>query len=218
MDYDFSPEGLEALEAVRKRIDERRQKTAYHESGHAVMAEYLGYPILKVSILPEGRTNGRCCREAPVYDGLGETEARTQAVDNVLICFAGHAAESLLHGHHAPHTIDYIASNGGDSDCKKAWALLPKIVGGLDADATRKERENYDTVCRAYLNYQVARAYKVIRSEPLRTVVKVLALELLGWDELSGEEAREVMLKALNSKSAGLPQDLLPVFPRSRAG
>ena len=197
VNYELSPYALKALEEVRQRIDERRQKTAYHESGHAVMAEYLGYPILKVSIVPEGNTNGRCCRETSMYDGLGETEARTQAVDNVLICFAGHAAESLLHRHPAPHAIDYIASNGGGWDCKKAWALLPRILGELDADATRKERENYDKVCRAYLNYQVARAYKVIRAEPFRTVVKVLALELLGWDELSGEEAREVMAKAL---------------------
>ena len=197
MDYNLSPEGLEALEAVLQRIDERRQKTAYHESGHAVMAEYLGYPILKVSILPDAKTWGHCSREPLSWDELKEEEARNHAKNNILICFAGHAAESLLDRHHAPHTANYIALHGGRYDCKKAWALLPKILEELDADATRKERENYNKVCRAYLNYQVARAYKVIRSEPFRTVVKSLALELLGWDELSGEEAREVMAKAL---------------------
>ena len=200
MDYDLSPEALDALEKIRKRIDERRQKTAYHEGGHAVMAEYLGYPILKVSILPEGNTRGRCSREATVYDGLGEAEARTHAENNILISFAGHAAESLLHRHYAPHTTDYIALHGGGYDCKKAWALLPRILGELDADATRWERKAHMRVCRAYLNYQVARSYKLIRSQCLKVAVKALANELLGWDELSGADAQEIMVQTLKSE------------------
>lgn len=198
-DYDLCPEGLKALEATRKRADKRRQQTAYHEAGHAVMAEYLGYPVRKVSIVPEGNIGGYCSIEALPWNEFKDEEVRTHAMSNILICFAGHAAESLFNRHHAPHTIDYIASNGGGSDCEKAWRLSPIVLGELDADATREEQETYQKVCRSYLDYQVARAYKLIRSKPLNNAIKVLANELLGWDELTGNEAREVMLETLNS-------------------
>lgn len=217
MNHEFSPSDQESIEAIRKRMEDRRERTAYHESGHAVISEFFGYPVLEVSIVPTEERRGRCSRTATVYTGLKEAEARVHAINGIIICFAGHAAESLISRHHAPHTANYISRHGGKTDCEKALRLLPKILGELDRDATRWEREACVRLYRAYLNFQVARAYKLVRSEPLRTVVTALANELLGWDELTGEEAREVMAKALRSRETDFQTEHSPACPRNPA-
>lgn len=192
------------IEAVRRKIDKQRQIVSYHEAGHAVLATFLGFIVHRVSIVPDSSVLGRCHRDALNYRTLDETTARTSAINEILICYAGHAAESLVHRHHAPHSIDRIAREGGRFDHKNAWALLPMILGELDSDATYRERETHLRLCRSYLNYQVTRAYKLVRSEPLKTAIIALANELLGWEELTGEEAREVMEKALQSRETHL--------------
>lgn len=52
---------------MRKRHlrGQQRANRAYHEAGHAVVAERFGYEVFSVSIVPDERSDSRCIVEGP---------------------------------------------------------------------------------------------------------------------------------------------------------
>jgi len=66
------------------RPTKRRWLDAYHESGHAIVAAVQGIDVHRVSILPIGRTRGRC------FHGLV-----TDPMAALVILWAGIIAEGL---------------------------------------------------------------------------------------------------------------------------
>jgi cell division protease FtsH len=109
------------LGAARRIVisEEERRRTAYHESGHALlgMLQPGADPVRKVSIIPRGRALGVTFQspEADRY-GYGESYLRGRLVG----LLAGRAAEQLIYSE---------TTTGAESDLEQATALARQMVG-----------------------------------------------------------------------------------------
>lgn len=103
---------------TRLMNEAEKKLTAYHESGHALVAAGLRYtdPVTKVTILPRGQALGYTM-VMPTEDRYSMT--RNQMLDQLAYGLGGFAAEALVF--HDP-------SSGAGSDIDKATALARKMV------------------------------------------------------------------------------------------
>jgi cell division protease FtsH len=97
---------------------EERRNTAYHESGHALVAKLLpgADPVHKVTIIPRGMALG-LTQQVPLDDR--HTYDRQFLENNLAILFGGRAAEELILGH---------MTTGAGNDIEKATELARKMV------------------------------------------------------------------------------------------
>jgi cell division protease FtsH len=97
---------------------EERRNTAYHESGHALVAKLLpgADPVHKVTIIPRGMALG-LTQQVPLDDR--HTYDRQFLENNVTILFGGRAAEELVLGH---------TTTGAGNDIEKATEIARKMV------------------------------------------------------------------------------------------
>ena len=95
-----------------------KELTAYHESGHAVVAHFLAHhdPVHKITIIPRGLRGGYT-RFLPTEDRLYMT--RGHLTDAVTAALAGHAAEAVVFGE---------LSTGASDDIERATAIVRKMV------------------------------------------------------------------------------------------
>ncbi len=109
------------LGAARRVLisDDERQRTAYHESGHALfgMLQPGADPVRKVSIIPRGRGLG-VTFQTPESDRYGY--AKRYLLGHVIGLLGGRAAEQLV--------FDDVTT-GADSDLEQATALARQMVG-----------------------------------------------------------------------------------------
>ena len=108
--------GAERKSMVMK--EEERRNTAYHESGHAIVAKLLvnSDPVHKVTIIPRGRALG-VTMQLPEEDRYSYT--KDYLMDQICILFGGRVAEELF-----MHQMTTGASN----DFERATDLARKIV------------------------------------------------------------------------------------------
>ncbi|MEB2284105.1 MAG: cell division protein FtsH [Polyangiaceae bacterium UTPRO1] len=97
---------------------EERRNTAYHESGHALVAKLLpgADPVHKVTIIPRGMALG-LTMQVPLDDR--HTYDRQFLENNLTILFGGRAAEEIILGH---------MTTGAGNDIEKATELARKMV------------------------------------------------------------------------------------------
>jgi cell division protease FtsH len=104
----------------RSHVMSAREKelTAYHESGHAIVARFLTHhdPVHKITIIPRGLRGGYT-RFLPPEDRYYMT--RSQFLDAVTAALGGHAAETIVYGE---------MSTGGGDDIERATAIVSKMV------------------------------------------------------------------------------------------
>jgi cell division protease FtsH len=107
--------GLEREDVIR---DEEKKVIAYHEAGHAVMAELLSEadPLQKVTIIPRGRALG-ATEQIPEEDR--HNLRRSYLMDRIAVLVGGRAAEKLV--------FDDI-SNGAADDLKNATQIARRMV------------------------------------------------------------------------------------------
>ena len=109
------------LGAARRIVlsEEDRRRTAYHESGHALlgMLEPGADPVRKVSIIPRGQALGVTFQspEADRY-GYGQSYLRGRIVG----ALGGQAAEELIYGE---------ITTGAESDLEQATRIARQMVG-----------------------------------------------------------------------------------------
>jgi cell division protease FtsH len=98
---------------------EERERTAYHESGHALigMLEPGADPVRKVSIIPRGHALG-VTFQSPEKDRYGFDEEYLRGRMTGLL--GGRAAEELVYG---------AVTTGAESDLEQATALARRMVG-----------------------------------------------------------------------------------------
>jgi len=97
---------------------EERRNTAYHESGHALVAKLTPGtdPVHKVTIIPRGMALG-LTQQLPIDER--HTYTREFLMDNLTILFGGRAAEELVLGH---------MTTGAGNDIEKASELARRMV------------------------------------------------------------------------------------------
>jgi cell division protease FtsH len=107
--------------AERKSLiisDEEKRNTAYHESGHALVARLLPGtdPIHKVTIIPRGRALG-LTQQLPMDER--HTYPKEYLMNNIAILLGGRAAEKLVLKH---------TTTGAGNDLERATELARKMV------------------------------------------------------------------------------------------
>jgi cell division protease FtsH len=98
--------------------EHERKNTAYHESGHALVARMLDKtdPVHKVTIIPRGRALG-VTMQLPVEDRYSMD--REQILQNIAVLFGGRIAEEVFMGQ---------MTTGASNDFERATDLARKMV------------------------------------------------------------------------------------------
>jgi cell division protease FtsH len=98
--------------------DEEKKTTAYHESGHTLMAKLLPKtdPIHKVTIIPRGRSLG-LTQQLPLDEK--HTYPKDYLLNSLCILMGGRAAEEIVLG---------MQTTGAGNDIERATTLARKMV------------------------------------------------------------------------------------------
>lgn len=109
--------GLEKKSRVMN--EQERITVAYHESGHALIAEMLPHadPVAKVSIVPRGRGALGYTMQMPTEDRYLLTRAELE--DRIAVILGGRAAEQVVCGE---------ISTGASDDIQRATELARRMV------------------------------------------------------------------------------------------
>ncbi|XP_041717515.1 ATP-dependent zinc metalloprotease YME1L1 isoform X3 [Coregonus clupeaformis] len=178
-------------------IDQKnKQITAYHESGHAIVAYYTkdAMPINKATIMPRGPTLGHVSM-LPENDRWSET--RAQLLAQMDVSMGGRVAEELIFGD------DYITT-GASSDFDGATRIAKMMVtrfGMSDklgvmtyAEVTKQSPETQAAIeqeVRVLLKDSYERAKNLLKT--YSDEHKTLAEALLTYETLDAKEIKLVL-------------------------
>jgi len=186
---------------------EDKKKTAYHESGHAIIGYLLpgNDPVHKVSVIPRGRALGVTLSlpEADQY-----TVYRNQMLAKISMLFGGRVAEELFTGD---------ISTGASNDFERATqmardmvtrygmsdAMGPMVYGENEGEVflgrsvtTHKNiseatMQKVDGEIRRILDEQYALATKILQEN--RDKVEAMTHALLEWETIDAEQIKDIM-------------------------
>jgi cell division protease FtsH len=187
--------------------EEERKNTAYHESGHVVVAKLLAKtdPVHKVTIIPRGRALG-VTMQLPTEDRYSQD--RERLLNTIAVLFGGRIAEEIF-----MHQMTTGASN----DFERATDLARRMVtqwGMSDVMGTMVYGDNegevflgrsitthknlsedtmrqVDAEIRRIIDTQHALARRLI--EENRDKVEVMAAALLEWETLDADQLNDIM-------------------------
>jgi len=187
--------------------EEERRNTAYHESGHAVVAKLLPKtdPVHKVTIIPRGRALG-VTMQLPEQDRYSMD--RDRLLSTITVLFGGRIAEELFMGQ---------MTTGASNDFERATALARSMVtqwGMSDAMGPMVYGENegevflgrsitthknvsevtmqkVDAEIRKIIDQQFALAKKLILDN--RDKVEAMAKALLELETIDAEQIQDIM-------------------------
>jgi cell division protease FtsH len=131
---------------------EEKRRVAYHESGHALVAENVptGHPVHKISIIPRGVAALGFTLQLPVEEKFLSTEAELK--DQIAILQGGRMAEQLALG---------SISSGAQNDLEKASDIARNMVCSLGMSkklgpltyGKRQQLQFLETEMSEYRNY-----------------------------------------------------------------
>ncbi|KAK4273909.1 hypothetical protein QN277_017212 [Acacia crassicarpa] len=175
--------------------EESKKLTAYHESGHAIVALNTegAHPIHKATIMPRGSALGMVT-QLPSND---ETSiSKRQLLARLDVCMGGRVAEELIFGqdhvttgassdlHTATELAQYMVSNCGMSDAIGPVHIKERpsseMQSRIDAEVVKLLREAYDRVKALLKKHEKA--------------LHALANALLEYETLGAEEIRRILL------------------------
>jgi len=184
--------------------EEERRNTAYHESGHAVIAKLLpkADPVHKVTIMPRGYALGLTW-QLPEHDSL--SGYKDKMLEEISILFGGRIAEEIFVGQ---------MSTGASNDFARATKLARSMVtrfgmsesmgvmvyeddanegffGGSVKTISEATQQKVDAEIRAILDSQYALARRLL--EENRDKVEMMTKALLEWETIDAEQINEIM-------------------------
>jgi len=187
--------------------EEERRNTAYHESGHAIVARLLPKtdPVHKVTIIPRGRALG-VTMQLPTEDRYSQD--RDRLMNMIAVLFGGRVAEELF-----MHQMTTGASN----DFERATEIARRMVtqwGMSDELGTMVYGENegeiflgrsiqthknvseatmqkVDAEIRSIIDTQYRLARKLLENN--RDKVEAMAKALLEWETIDADQIGDIM-------------------------
>ncbi|MFV1964366.1 MAG: ATP-dependent zinc metalloprotease FtsH [Pirellulaceae bacterium] len=118
-DFDYARDKV-LMGAKREEVlnEDEKEKTAYHEAGHTLMAWILpgAHRVHKVTIVPRGRTLGST-QTLPSEDRMSMAEGELR--DHLIVLLGGRAAEILVYNE---------TTVGAENDLERATALARRMV------------------------------------------------------------------------------------------
>jgi len=192
--------GPERKSAVMR--EEERRNTAYHESGHAVVAKLLpkADPVHKVTIMPRGFALGLTW-QLPEHDRVNMY--KDKMLEDIAILFGGRIAEEIFMQQQSTG-----ASNDFERATKLARAMVTRFgmsetLGtmvytdeqdgfGMSARTVSEEtQQRVDDEIRRILDGQYALARGLLEAN--RDKVDVMAKALLEWETLDADQVNDIM-------------------------
>jgi cell division protease FtsH len=195
--------GPERKSAVMR--EEERRNTAYHESGHAVVAKLLpkADPVHKVTIMPRGYALGLTW-QLPEHDRVNMY--KDKMLEEIAILFAGRIAEEIF-----MHQMSTGASNDFERATKLARAMVTRYgmsetLGTMVYEDTEQDayfgrmsaktvseatQQKVDTEIRNILDAQYALSRRLI--EENKDKVDLMARRLLDWETLDADQINDIM-------------------------
>ena len=187
--------------------EEERRNTAYHESGHAVVAYLLPKtdPVHKVTIIPRGRALG-VTMQLPESDRYSMD--KTRLLSTISVLFGGRIAEEIFMNQ---------MTTGASNDFERATAIARDIVTrygmsevlgpmvyaenegevflGRSVTKTTHMSEatmqKVDAEIRRIIDEQYAVARKIL--EENRDKVEAMAQALLEWETIDSDQIADIM-------------------------
>ncbi|MGE5491841.1 MAG: ATP-dependent zinc metalloprotease FtsH [Actinomycetota bacterium] len=187
--------------------EEEKRNTAYHESGHAVVAKLLpkSDPVHKVTIIPRGRALG-VTMQLPEQDRYAYD--REYLMNRIAVLFGGRVAEELF-----MNQMTTGASNDFERATSMAWdmvtrygmsdALGPMVYGENEGEVflgrsvtTHKSvseatMQQVDGEIRRIINEQYGLAKRLL--EENRDKVEVMTKALLEWETIDADQIDDIM-------------------------
>jgi cell division protease FtsH len=195
--------GPERKSAVMR--EEERRNTAYHESGHAVVAKILpkADPVHKVTIMPRGMALG-VTWQLPEFDRVNLYKDRM--LEELAILFGGRAAEEVF-----LHSMSTGASNDFERATKMARDMVTRYgmsdslgtmvyvdtesesIFGRNSTKTVSEltQQKVDAEIRTLIDSQYALAKSIL--EQNRDKVEAMVAALLEWETIDAEQINDIM-------------------------
>ena len=207
--------------------ERERANTAYHESGHTLVARLIPGtdPIHKVTIIPRGRALG-LTQQLPLDER--HTYPKEYLMDTLTVLLGGRAAEKLVFQHF---------TTGAGNDLERATELARKMVcnwgmseelgpvtfgkreehiflGREFAHAKDFSEETARTIDAAIKNLVLSayrRAHELLASH--RAELQALAQGLLEKETLDSREIDRIIDSFKNPEDAPEPQEVAPPLP-----
>ena len=169
--------------------EDEKKLTAYHEGGHAIVAQNVAVadPVHKATIVPRGRALGMVMQ---LPEGDRYSMSYDMMTSRLAIMMAGRVAEELIFGKHK-------ITSGASSDISAATSLARNMVtrwGFSDALGTVAYGDNQDEV---FLGHSVARTQNVSPETMVTIDAEVRRLVKGGEDE-----ARQILTEKLEGLHA----------------
>ena len=184
--------------------EEERRNTAYHESGHAVVAKLLpkSDPVHKVTIMPRGYALGLTW-QLPEHDQL--SGYKDKMLEEISILFGGRIAEEIFVGQ---------MSTGASNDFSRATKVARSMVtrfgmsdsmgvmvyedsqgegmfGGPSRTISEATQQKVDAEIRNILDTQYALARRLL--EENRDKVEMMTKTLLEWETIDSDQINDIM-------------------------
>ena len=187
--------------------EDEKKATAYHESGHAIVASSLPFtdPVHKVTIMPRGRALGLTW-QLPERDRISMYQ--DQMLSQIAILFGGRIAEDLFVGR---------ISTGASNDFERATQIAremvtrygmsdklgPMVYGENESEVflgrsvthsqniSENTMQQVDSEIRRILDEQYAVAYKVLNEN--RDIMEAMCKALMDWETIDADQVKEIM-------------------------
>ena len=187
--------------------EDEKKATAYHESGHAIVASSLPFtdPVHKVTIMPRGRALGLTW-QLPERDRISMYQ--DQMLSQIAILFGGRIAEDLFVGR---------ISTGASNDFERATQIAremvtrygmsdklgPMVYGENESEVflgrsvthsqniSENTMQQVDAEIRRILDEQYAVAYKILNEK--RDTMEVMCKALMDWETIDADQVKEIM-------------------------
>lgn len=185
--------------------EEERRNTAYHESGHAVVAKLLpkADPVHKVTIMPRGWALGLTW-QLPEFDRI--SNYKDKMLEEISILFGGRIAEEIF-----MHQMSTGASNDFERATKLARDMVTKygmsdalgtmVYAGSEQDSffgsmsaktvSEATQQKVDAEIRRILDEQYGIARKLL--EDNRDKVEAMTAALMEYETIDADQINDIM-------------------------